>query len=189
MRRYNLKNRSDDNNNNSNDDSSSNNNGGIKCDGGGSEGDASRPRPPPQLRIHCLDFAPAAVRLLREDPRFVQAAEEGRVTAHVYDLSTTHPSAVVVDPATVTGGTRHSGVSPRGGKPEVLANSADVAVLLFCLSAVGPHPSPPLERAARHVVDILKPGGTLVLRDYGRLNKGERDFSSRVLEAKQCNVL
>mmetsp|Transcript_32904 Transcript_32904/g.69236 ORF Transcript_32904/g.69236 Transcript_32904/m.69236 type:complete len:533 (-) Transcript_32904:82-1680(-) len=57
--------------------------------------------------------------------------------------------------------------------PQVLANSADVAILLFCLCAIGPHPSPSLERAARHVIDMLKPGGILVIRDYGRLDEAQ----------------
>ncbi|KAL9186261.1 hypothetical protein ACHAXT_005499 [Thalassiosira profunda] len=110
---------------------------------------------PPQLHIHCLDFAPTAIELLKEDPRFAAAAKEGRATAHVYDLSSMHPSTISV------------------GNAQTLANSADVAILLFCLSAIGPHPSASLDRAARHVIDMLRPGGTLVIRDYGRLDEAQ----------------
>ena len=90
---------------------------------------------------------------MKLDPRFQSAAKEGRATAHVYDLSSTHPSQVNLE------------------------NSADVAILLFCLSAIGPHPSAALSRASRHVIDILKPGGTLVIRDYGRLDEAQMKLS------------
>jgi tRNAThr (cytosine32-N3)-methyltransferase len=90
---------------------------------------------------------------LKLDPRFQSAEKEGRATAHVYDLSSTHPSQVNLE------------------------NTADVAILLFCLSAIGPHPSAALSRASRHVIDILKPGGTLVIRDYGRLDEAQMKLS------------
>jgi len=112
----------------------------------------------PQLHIHCLDFAPSAIKLLKEDERFQLAAKEGRATGHVYDLSAMHPSTIYI------GNLKQQ---------EVLSNSADVAILLFCLSAIGPHPSPPLSRAAKHVIDMLKPGGVLVFRDYGRLDEAQ----------------
>ena len=111
--------------------------------------------PLPQLHIHCLDFAPNAIQILKEDKRFESAASEGRATAHVYDLSSMHPSTISLDEQTT------------------LANSADVAILLFCLSAIGPHPSQDISRAARHVIDMLRPGGVLVIRDYGRLDEAQ----------------
>ena len=114
----------------------------------------------PILHIHCLDFAPTAIQLLREDARFQSVAKEGRGTAHVYDLTSMHPSTIEI------------------GDSKVLKNSADVAILLFCLSAVGPHPSTPLNRAARHLIDMLKPGGTLVIRDYGRLDEAQMKLGS-----------
>ena len=120
----------------------------------------TQPQELPQLQIHCLDFAPNAVHILKEDKRFQSAAREGRATAHVYDLSSMHPSTISIK-------NQHSTV------PQSLANSADVAILLFCLSAIGPHPSSDLTRAARHVMDMLKPGGILVIRDYGRLDEAQ----------------
>ena len=107
----------------------------------------------PKISVHCLDFAPSAIDLLKKDTRFREPH-----TAHVYDVSSMHPSTVNLD---------------CGRTPSTLAGSADVAILLFCLSAIGPHPSPPLTRAAQHVIDILKPGGVLLMRDYGRLDEGE----------------
>jgi SAM-dependent methyltransferase len=109
----------------------------------------------PHLHVHCLDFAPNAIKILKDDIRFRAAANEGRATAHVYDLSAMHPSMISI------------------GKQKGLANSADVAILLFCLSAVGPHPSTALSRAANHAMDMLKPGGILIIRDYGRLDEAQ----------------
>jgi methyltransferase-like protein 6 len=118
---------------------------------------------PPQLHIHALDFAPTAVKLLKEDPRFQSASKEGRATAHVYDASSMHPSTIFI-----------TGYPGETTQQHVLANSADIAILLFCLSAIGPHPSPALGRAARHACAMLKPGGTLLIRDYGRLDEGKK---------------
>ena len=107
----------------------------------------------PRLVVHCLDFAPSAIDLLKNDTRFCEPH-----TAHVYDVSSMHPSTINLD---------------CGRTSSTLAGSADVAILLFCLSAIGPHPSPPLARAAQNVIDMLKPGGVLLMRDYGRLDEGE----------------
>eukprot|EP00985_Skeletonema_marinoi_P022548 scaffold14436_cov135-Skeletonema_marinoi.AAC.1 len=123
--------------------------------------------PPPRLNIHCLDFAPTAINLLKQDPRFRAAAEEGRATAHVFDLSSMHPSTISTS----------SSSTNNDKQTTTLANSADVAILLFCLSAIGPHPSAALSRAARHAMDMLKPGGTLVIRDYGRLDEAQMKLS------------
>ena len=117
----------------------------------------------PQLHIHCLDFAPSAIKLLKEDERFQLAAKDGRATGHVYDLSAMHPSTVNI-------GNQQQTLK---SQQQVLSNSADVAILLFCLSAIGPHPSPSLSRAAKHVTDMLEPGGILVFRDYGRLDEAQ----------------
>ena len=123
---------------------------------------------PPQLNIHCLDFAPTAINLLKQDPRFRAAAEQGRATAHVYDLSSMHPSTV---------STSSSLHIDKDSQAKTLANSADVAILMFCLSAIGPHPSTALSLAAKHAMDMLKPGGTLIIRDYGRLDEAQMKLS------------
>jgi SAM-dependent methyltransferase len=128
---------------------------------------------PPKFHIHCLDFAPNAIQLLKKDTRFQAAAMEGRATAHVYDLSSMHPSSIDIGIDHADFPTQLSdNTSTQTKTHQSLANSADVAILLFCLSAIGPHPSPALRRAAQNVIDMLRPGGTLVIRDYGRLDEG-----------------
>jgi SAM-dependent methyltransferase len=124
----------------------------------------------PQLHIHCLDFAPNAIQILKEDERFGAAAVDGRATANVYDLSSMNPSTVLIS--------RSNECSDLTvGRKQTLANSADIAMLLFCLSAIGPHPSLALSRAAQHVIDMLKPGGVLIVRDYGRLDEAQLKLS------------
>lgn len=125
----------------------------------------------PQLHIHCLDFAPNAIQILKDDERFQSAASEGRATAHVYDLSSMHPSKISIAPN--SNKNSYATNSDEETTSQTLCNSADIAILLFCLSAIGPHPSPALSRAARHVIDMLKPGGVLVMRDYGRLDEAQ----------------
>ena len=134
--------------------------------------DQQEDNPLPQLHIHCLDFAPTAIQLLKEDARFQYAAKENRATGHVYDLSSMHPSTIYIGNKTDA---NHDAGSTTTRRQEVLANSSDVAILLFCLSAIGPHPSPSLSRAAQHAIDMLRPGGTLVIRDYGRLDEGTNE--------------
>lgn len=127
----------------------------------------------PELHIHCLDFAPNAIQILKNDSRFQSAYGEGRATAHVYDLFSMHPSSIPL----------------QTGHPDplktTLANSADVAILLFCISAIGPHPSPELTRAARHVMDMLKPGGILVVRDYGRFDEAQLKLHGKTNRNKE----
>jgi SAM-dependent methyltransferase len=128
---------------------------------------------PPQMHIHCLDFAPNAIHLLKQDVRFQSAEREGRATAHVYDVSSTHPSTINIC------NHNHALLQGRAKTHKLLANSADVAILLFCLSAIGPHPSHALRHAARNIIDMLRPGGTLVIRDYGRLDEGTTRMAHR----------
>ncbi|KAL7469933.1 hypothetical protein ACHAXS_010175 [Conticribra weissflogii] len=154
-----------------------------------------RPNRPPQLHIHCLDFAPTAIELLQQDARFKAAAEEGRATAHVYDLSSMHPSDIFISPHTTSKSNNDNEhartnrtTATSSESKQTLANSADIAILLYCLSAIGPHPSPALSRAAHHAMDMLKPGGTLVIRDYGRLDEAQMKLGTGTVMGKVMDI-
>ncbi len=138
----------------------------------GTDTKLSRPSPP-QLTLHCLDFAPNAIELLKKDARFQAASKEGRATAHVYDLSSTHPSTINIGIPDYAFTHLHLNgeTSTQMKCHQSLTNSADVVILLFCLSAIGPRSA--LRSAARNVIDMLRPGGTVVLRDYGRFDEGK----------------
>jgi methyltransferase-like protein 6 len=47
---------------------------------------------------------------------------------------------------------------------------ADICTLLFCLSAISPDK---MKTAACNVAAVLKPGGVLVIRDYGRFDEAQ----------------
>lgn len=100
-----------------------------------------------------LDFSKVAVDLLRKDERYIQAEGSGRAFSGVWDITKSHPTEI------------HSS----------LHKCSNVSLLLFCLSAVSPEKMP---NAAKHVAATIKPGGTLVLRDYGRLDEAQLKLSS-----------
>jgi SAM-dependent methyltransferase len=93
-----------------------------------------------------LDFARVAIDLLKKDRRFSEASAKGRARAGVWDITLPPPQSYNIE------------------------NISDVSILLFCLSAISPEKMPD---AARHAASTLKPGGTLVLRDYGRYDEAQ----------------
>ena len=94
----------------------------------------------PGLKLVACDYAPQAVEVVRENPLY-KAPPCGSCEAHTWDLS--------------------SGALPAGVSP----GSVDVVVLVFVLSAL--HPDE-WKQAAENVFAALKPGGLVLLRDYGR---------------------
>lgn len=93
----------------------------------------------PALRIVACDYAPQAVQVVREHPLYTPPC--GTCAAHTWDLSTP------------------------GLPPGVTPGSVDAVVLIFVLSAL--HPDE-WAQAARNVHAALRPGGLVLLRDYGR---------------------
>lgn len=97
--------------------------------------------------IHGLDISQQAVELMRNDSRFIHYNEEDNnrsVYGHVCDISVDLPSCC--------------------------AGIADVTTLLFCLSAIDPSA---MQQAVRNVASSLKPGGVVLLRDYGRYDEAQ----------------
>lgn len=93
-----------------------------------------------------LDFASVAIDLLKKDQRYIEAASDGRAMAGVWDITQPPPSIYEIE------------------------SISDVSILLFCLSAVSPDK---MSDAARHAASTIKPGGTLVFRDYGRYDEAQ----------------
>jgi tRNAThr (cytosine32-N3)-methyltransferase len=97
----------------------------------------------PRLKIHACDFSKKAVELIREneayDTRFIQA--------DVWDVAA-------------------SPDSENGGLPPGLTEgSVDVVLMIFIFSALNPRQ---WDQAVRNVWRVLKPGGQVLFRDYGR---------------------
>ncbi|KAI0256007.1 methyltransferase [Lactifluus subvellereus] len=94
----------------------------------------------PELHIHAFDYSSHAVKLVQHNPLYT-APPCGTITASVWDLSSTAPP------------------------PDLALRSADILVLVFVLSALHPSEWP---RAISNIAQILKPGGLVLMRDYGR---------------------
>ncbi|KAF3038817.1 hypothetical protein E8E12_005878 [Didymella heteroderae] len=97
----------------------------------------------PRLKIHACDFSKKAVELIRAhdlyDPRLIQA--------DVWDVAA-------------------SPDSDNAGLPPGLAEgSVDVVLMIFIFSALNPRQ---WDQAVRNIWRVLKPGGQVLFRDYGR---------------------
>ena len=96
-----------------------------------------------------FDFSSIAIELLQQDARYIKAKNENRSNAAVWDITRTPPKDVMAN----------------------FEGMTDISLLLFCLSAISPGEA--MRNAARHVAQTLKPGGTLIFRDYGRYDEAQ----------------
>jgi len=96
----------------------------------------------PAFCIHGCDFSANAVAVVKEQPLYVEHSPKGSVVASVYDLS-------VLD------------TLPEGIEPE----SVDIVIMVFVFSALAPNQWIPALGNIRH---MLKKGGMVLFRDYGR---------------------
>ncbi|KDN45957.1 S-adenosyl-L-methionine-dependent methyltransferase [Tilletiaria anomala UBC 951] len=115
----------------------------------------------PGLSLYGFDYSTEAVRVVRESSIY-QQPKCGRCVADVWDLSAqdaqddSRPSL----------------------PPGVLPGTVDVVVMIFVLSALNPTE---WLAAARNIVEMLKPGGKLLFRDYGRYDLPQLRFKDNRL--------
>ena len=103
----------------------------------------------PKLKIHACDFSKKAVELIQCSPAYADTAKVGSIHATVWDV------AQPPDPETMA-----------PSLPEGLGfESVDVVILIFIFSALAPSQ---WEQAISNVWSVLKPGGVVLFRDYGR---------------------
>ncbi|TDL23711.1 methyltransferase [Rickenella mellea] len=95
----------------------------------------------PELELHAFDYSNHAVKLVQNNPLYI-SPPVGKIHASVWDLSTSESLPQGIQPGTV-----------------------DIVVLIFVLSALHPNEWP---NAIANIYRMLKPGGSVVLRDYGR---------------------
>ena len=93
----------------------------------------------PELEVIAADFSKKAVQTMRESPEY--ATEMGMVRAEVWDAA--------------------SSDLPDGMKE----SSVDVVIMIFIFSALNPQQ---WQQAIKNVQRLLKPGGLVLFRDYGR---------------------
>ena len=93
------------------------------------------------LVLHACDFSRKAVELIRGSPLYNAPSSKGQINASVWDVSSSD-------------------------LPEGLGeDSADVVLLVFIFSALSPQQ---WDAAVKNIHRVLKPGGEVCFRDYGR---------------------
>ncbi len=112
------------------------------------------------LRVHACDFSKRAVELMRKH----EAYDERHMRADVWDAAAAPPqTAPMNDEADrLEGGEEVGDPSlPPGLGPE----SVDIVLMVFIFSALAPAQ---WAQAVRNAYRLLKPGGLVLFRDYGR---------------------
>ena len=94
-----------------------------------------------ELVLHACDFSRKAVELIKGSPLYNAPSSKGHIDASVWDVS--------------------SSDLPEG----VSEDSADVVLLIFIFSALSPQQ---WDAAVKNIYRVLKPGGEVCFRDYGR---------------------
>ncbi|KAF8728493.1 hypothetical protein AX14_006577 [Amanita brunnescens Koide BX004] len=110
----------------------------------------------PKLSLYAYDFSSHAVKLVQNNPLYA-SPPVGTIYSSVWDFT-----------------------SPDGPPPELDPGTVDIAILVFVLSALHPEE---WGRAVNNIYRMLRPGGLVVLRDYGRYDLTQLRFKSgRLLE-------
>lgn len=97
----------------------------------------------PLLKMYGCDFSPVAVDVVKSNKQYESLHASGNCYSSVWDLG------------------NEEGKLPEGLKP----HSVDVAVMIFVLSALSPKQWP---FVIANMKKLMKPGGKLLFRDYGR---------------------
>ncbi|PGH31236.1 hypothetical protein GX50_05973 [[Emmonsia] crescens] len=103
-----------------------------------------------QLRLHACDYSKKAVEVMRKSEQY----DEKYMQADVWDVSA-----------------EGEGSLPPGLGPD----SVDVVVMIFIFSALSPSE---WGRALRNIHRVLKPGGQVLFRDYGKGDLAQVRFKS-----------
>ncbi|OJD16834.1 hypothetical protein AJ78_03024 [Emergomyces pasteurianus Ep9510] len=103
-----------------------------------------------QLRLHACDYSKKAVEVMRRSEQY----DEKYMQADVWDVSAEGEESL-----------------PPGLGPD----SVDVVVMIFIFSALAPSE---WDRALRNIHRVLKPGGQVLFRDYGKGDLAQVRFKS-----------
>lgn len=95
----------------------------------------------PHFKIHACDYSKTAVQVMRENEQY----DEKHIVADVWDVCATDDASSL--------------------PPGLAEESVDVVVMIFIFSALAPEE---WTQALRNVHRVLKRGGTVLFRDYGR---------------------
>ncbi|KAK1921735.1 S-adenosylmethionine-dependent methyltransferase [Papiliotrema laurentii] len=129
----------------------------------------------PDLTVYATDYSATAVQVVKSNPMYpVPEHGKGKIHASVWDITSTpssDPSDTMAalslnhnastEPATLPTPPASTFALPEGVEP----GSVDVLTVIYVLSAL--HPKE-WEQAIHNLYTALKPGGILLMRDYGR---------------------
>jgi len=101
----------------------------------------------PLLKLHACDFSAVAIDVIRKSPLY----DTKHIQADVYDV------AAVAEQA--------DGDDITSLPPGLTKGSVDIAILIFIFSALSPAQ---WSQALTNIWQVLKPGGQILFRDYGR---------------------
>ncbi|KAI5953316.1 ABP140 [Candida jiufengensis] len=108
------------------------------------------------LKIFACDYSKNAVNLVRDNEVFKEQSENGVAYSSVWDLA-----------------------NPEGKLPDDLKpNSCDIIIMIFVFSALHPNQ---WGQAVGNLSKCLKPGGTILFRDYGRYDLAQVRFKKNRL--------
>jgi tRNAThr (cytosine32-N3)-methyltransferase len=102
----------------------------------------------PGLRLHACDFSKKAVEVIQSNPSYTADETIGNVKASVWDVASPLEDGGKV-------------ALPEGIEP----GTVDIVILIFIFSALSPTQ---WDQALWNIWHALKPGGTVLFRDYGR---------------------
>ena len=103
------------------------------------------------LKIFGCDYSKVAVDLVKSNESFISNHEKGVAYSSVWDLA-----------------------NPEGNIPEDLPpNSVDIVIMVFVFLAL--HPDQ-WKQAVDNLSKVLKPGGEILFRDYGRYDLAQVRF-------------
>ncbi|EJD48093.1 methyltransferase [Auricularia subglabra TFB-10046 SS5] len=110
----------------------------------------------PLLKLHACDYSKRAVQIVQDDPLYA-SPPAGAIHASVWDLTSSESLPEGLEPGTV-----------------------DIIVLIFVMSALQPSE---WAQAVLNMHTLLKPGGRVLFRDYGRHDLAQLRFKGgRLLE-------
>ncbi|OCF30390.1 S-adenosylmethionine-dependent methyltransferase [Kwoniella heveanensis BCC8398] len=145
----------------------------------------------PDLVIHATDYSKTAVDVVKANKMYPRAEHgSGILHASVWDITST-PSTLASSSSTSTSKSGTSATAepeevtytlPEGIKP----GTVDVISVIFVLSALHPRE---WKQAIHNLYTALKPGGLLMIRDYGRHDLAQlRIKKNRLLDPETPNL-
>ncbi|KAG0150977.1 hypothetical protein CROQUDRAFT_720179 [Cronartium quercuum f. sp. fusiforme G11] len=117
-------------------------------------------------KFHCFDFSKRAIDILKSHPDY----QPSRVNAFVFDLTSSVPSL----------STKLNQTPPEFNQtesiPTLISSLVDLISCIFVLSAIPPEKH---RSSIQSLIDVLKPGGTILFRDYALHDAAQLRFHQR----------